>query len=45
MEVFVMGFDAFDLDDPLVGIIMSQRAVDETNVEFKIGIKFSEGQE
>jgi hypothetical protein len=45
MEVFVTGFDAFDLDDPLVGIIMSQRAVDESNVEFKIGIRFSEGQE
>lgn len=45
IEIFVTGFDAFDLDDPLVGTIMSHRAVDESNVEFKIGIKFNEGQE
>ncbi len=45
IEVFVTGFDAFDLDDPLVGTIMSHRAVDESNVEFKIGIKFNDGQE
>ncbi len=44
-EIFVTGFDAFDLDDPLVGTIMAHRAVDELNVEFKIGIKFNEGQE
>lgn len=44
-EIFVTGFDAFDLDDPLIGTVMSLRAVDETNVEFKVGIKFNEGQE
>jgi hypothetical protein len=43
-EVFVMGFDAFDLDDPLIGKVMSHRAMDELNVEFKIGVKFDEGQ-
>lgn len=44
-EVFITGFDAFELDDPLLGTVMAQRAVDETNVEFKIGVKFNEGQE
>jgi hypothetical protein len=43
-EIFVTGFDAFDLDDPLVGTVMSHRNVDELNLEFKIGIKFHEGQ-
>ncbi len=44
-EIYVTGFDAFELDDPLIGTIMAHRAVDETNVEFKIGVKFNEGQE
>lgn len=44
-EVFITGFDAFELDDPLLGTVMAQRAVDESNVEFKIGVKFNEGQE
>lgn len=44
-EVFVVGFDAFELDDPLVGTVMSHRPVDGTNIEFKIGIKFNDGQE
>lgn len=43
-EIQVLGFDAFDLDDPLYGTIMSHRAVDEAQVEFKVGIKFSDGQ-
>lgn len=43
--VHVVGFEDFDLDDPLVGTIMSQRPIDETQIEFKIGVKFNEGQE
>lgn len=43
-EVFVVGFDQFDLDDPLIGKIMSHRPVDDSQLEFKIGIKFNEGQ-
>ena len=41
----VVGFDEFDLDDPILGKIMSQRAIDDTQIEFKIGVKFDEGQE
>ncbi len=44
-ELYVTGFDTFELDDPLIGTVMAQRAVDEANVEFKIGVKFNEGQE
>ncbi len=44
-EVWVTGFDAFELDDPLIGTVMAHRACDDTNVEFKIGVKFNEGQE
>lgn len=43
--IHIMGFEEFDLDDPLVGQIMSQRSVDSSQVEFKIGIKFNEGQD
>ncbi len=44
-EVFIMGFDTFDLDDPLVGTVMAHRAVDESNAEFKVGVRFNDGQE
>lgn len=44
-EIHIVGFDEFDLDDPLIGQIMSQRPLDDTQVEFKIGVKFNEGQE
>ncbi len=44
-EVIVIGFGEFDLDDPLVGMIMSHRPVDESEREFKIGIKFNDGQD
>ncbi len=44
-EVVVVGFGEFDLDDPLVGLIMSSRSVDDLNTEFKIGVKFTEGQD
>ncbi len=43
-EVVVIGFGEFELDDPLIGTIMSIRATDEVGVEHKIGIKFNEGQ-
>lgn len=43
--VEVVGFEEFDLDDPLIGVVMSHRPIDEAQVEFKIGVKFSEGQE
>ena len=44
-SVEVLGFDEFDLDDPLGGKVMSHRALDETQIEFKIGIKFNYGQD
>jgi hypothetical protein len=40
----ITGFDEFNLDDPLVAQVMSHRAIDETQIEFKIGCKFEEGQ-
>jgi hypothetical protein len=43
-EIFVMGFDSFDLDDPLVGTVMGHRKIDDSRVDMKIGIKFIEGQ-
>lgn len=44
-DVHIMGFDEFDLDDPLLGKVMSVRPIDESQKEFKIGVKFSEGQD
>jgi hypothetical protein len=44
-DIYIMGFDQFDLDDPLIGTIMSHRPLDESQAEFKVGVKFSEGQE
>lgn len=44
-EVVVLGFGDFDLDDPLLGTIMSKRPVDDMAIEHKIGIKFSDGQD
>ncbi|HXH30170.1 MAG TPA: PilZ domain-containing protein [Bacteriovoracaceae bacterium] len=44
-SVEIIGFDEFDLDDPLAGMVMSHRALDESQIEFKIGIKFNDGQE
>ncbi len=42
--VYLMGIDAHQLDDPLVGKVMSQRPIDEFEVEWKIGVKFEDGQ-
>lgn len=44
-RIKVIGFQDFDLDDPLLGQVMSHRAIDETQIEFKIGCKFDEGQD
>jgi hypothetical protein len=44
-EIEVVGFAEFDLDDPLVGMIVSQRSIDDSQVEFKIGVRFNEGQD
>lgn len=44
-QIRVMGFDSFQLDDPLLARVMSQRPIDETQIEFKIGCKFDEGQD
>lgn len=44
-EVKIVGFNDFDLDDPLIGKIMSIRPIDGADSEFKFGVKFSEGQD
>lgn len=41
----VVGFSEFDLDDPLVGEVVSHRTVDDLGIEHKIGVKFNEGQD
>lgn len=43
-SVQVVGFEEFNLDDALIAIVMSHRAVDDTEIEFKIGCKFADGQ-
>ena len=43
-DIHVVGFNDFELDDPLLGTIMSIRPMDGVLSEFKIGVKFSEGQ-
>lgn len=43
-KILVVGFDEFNLDDPLIGQVMSHRPVDDLQIEFKIGCKFDEGQ-
>lgn len=43
-EVHVLGFDEFDLDDPLVGQVMSLRPINEDEFEWKVGVKFNDGQ-
>lgn len=44
-DVKIVGFNDFDLDDPLIGKIMSIRPIDGVESEFKFGVKFSEGQD
>ncbi|MFY7994238.1 MAG: PilZ domain-containing protein [Bacteriovoracaceae bacterium] len=43
--IYVFGIDAKVLDDPLIGKVMSVRSLDESKIEFKVGVKFEEGQE
>lgn len=44
-NVQVVGFNEFDLDDPFQGKVMSVRPVDEAKSQFKIGVKFTDGQD
>jgi hypothetical protein len=44
-EIMIVGFDTFDLDDPLLGTVMSHRAIPESALDYKVGVKFLEGQE
>jgi hypothetical protein len=44
ITIYLMGIDSRELDDPLVGKIMSHRPIDELQIEWKIGVKFEEGQ-
>jgi hypothetical protein len=44
-EVHILGFDEFDLDDPIIGKVMSVRPIDENQLEFKVGVKFDVGQD
>ncbi len=44
-EIKVVGFEEFDLDDPIIGKIMSHRAIDDSQFEFKVGVKFDDGQD
>jgi hypothetical protein len=43
-DIHVVGFNDFSLDDPLFGKIMSIRPIDGATSEFKVGVKFSDGQ-
>ncbi|MBA2403902.1 MAG: PilZ domain-containing protein [Bdellovibrionales bacterium] len=43
-QIHIVGFNDFDLDDPLVGKVMSIRPIDGVQSEFKIGVAFTEGQ-
>jgi c-di-GMP-binding flagellar brake protein YcgR len=43
-KVYILGIDAHDLDDPLVGQVMSHRPIDDSQIEWKIGVKFDDGQ-
>ena len=44
LRIKIIGFNDFDLDDPILGEVMSSRAVDESQIEFKVGVKFYDGQ-
>ncbi len=44
-KILIVGFEGFNLDDPLIAEVMSQRGVDEHQIEFKIGCKFDQGQD
>ena len=44
-DIKIVGFNEFELDDPLFGQVMSVRPIDNNQIEFKVGVKFSEGQD
>ncbi len=44
-EVHIVGFDNADLDDPLVGEIMSVRPIEGPLLQFKVGVQFRDGQD
>lgn len=44
-RIFIFGVDSKVLDDPLIGQIMSIRPLSENGNDFKVGVKFEEGQE
>lgn len=44
LVVRVLGFDDYLLDDPLIGTIKSVRQIEGELGEFKIGVKFDDGQ-
>ena len=41
-KIQIVGFDEFNLDDPLIGEVMGIRPMDEAHLEFKVGIKFAD---
>lgn len=43
-QVQVVGFDDFKLDDPLIGTVKSVRQIEGIELEFKVGVKFDDGQ-
>lgn len=43
-DILITGFDTFDLDDPLFGMVMGHRPLDDSQFDVKIGIKFNDGQ-
>ena len=43
-KIKVLSIDNFQLDDPLLAEVMSSRAIDELEIEYKIGCQFQEGQ-
>jgi hypothetical protein len=44
-SIEVKGFNDYELDDPLLGEVMSIRPMDSDMSEFKVGVKFSDGQD
>lgn len=44
-SVIVLGFDNFELDDPILGTVMSVRSIEGEPNLWKVGVKFEEGQD
>src|SRR5690606_8788403 len=43
--ILVLGFDDFELDDPIFGKVMSVRPIDGESSQWKLGVKFEDGQD